>query len=101
GVNVVEIDLLRRGARTELGEPLPEGDYFTFVFRANRQPADVVDVYAWNVRRQLPAIRVPLRPPDEDVMLDLAGVVSTVYERGAYARKISYDKPLRPPLSRE
>jgi hypothetical protein len=35
GVHVVEIDLLRGGARTELAVPLPPGDYYAVVFRAN------------------------------------------------------------------
>jgi hypothetical protein len=73
GVHVVEIDLLRRGRRTELAQPLPIGDYYAFVFRGDRRPN--VDVYAWNIRQPLPQIPIPLTAPDADVMLDLAALV--------------------------
>lgn len=88
GVHVVEIDLLRRGRRTELARPLPAGDYYAFVFRGDRRPD--VDVYAWNIRAALPSLPIPLAPPDADVWLDLAAVVNTVYDRGGYARKLRY-----------
>jgi len=97
GVNVVEIDLLRRGQRTQLAQELPVGDYYAFVFRRDRAPQ--VDVYAWAIQRELPTIAVPLRAPDADVPLDLAAIVATAYDRGKYARKLQYDRPLAPPLS--
>lgn len=88
GVHVVEIDLLRRGRRTELAAPLPAGHYFAFVFRADRRPD--VDVYAWDLRHALPMIPVPLQSPDADVKLELSAVVSTAYARGQYGRKLPY-----------
>src|SRR5690606_13090932 len=42
-VNMVEIDLLLKGERLETIEPLPEGDYYAFITRAQRRPK--VDVY--------------------------------------------------------
>lgn len=95
GVHVVELDLLRRGARTELSAPLPAGDYYALVFRADRRPD--VDVYPWGLRDRLPVVPIPLRAPDPDVALDLASIVSTAYERGRYARKLGYaDAPPGP-----
>jgi hypothetical protein len=88
GVHVVEIDLLRRGRRTELAQPLPAGDYFAFIFHGDRQPN--VDVYAWSIRHPLPQIPIPLTAPDADVMLDLAALVNTAYDRGRYTRKLRY-----------
>jgi hypothetical protein len=53
------------------------------------------------MQERLPVIPVPLLEPDPDVPLDLAAVAS-VYERGAYARKIDYRQlPPAPPLSAE
>jgi len=92
GVHVVEIDLLTRGRRTQLSRPLPSGDYFVCVFRGDRRPN--VDVYAWGVRQPLPPVPVPLRTPDPDVAMDLALVVTTVYDRGRYERKLRYGMPL-------
>jgi len=39
--------------------------------------------------------------PDPDVLLDLNGVVASVYERGAYERIIDYRQPPPPPLTDE
>ena len=97
GVHVVEIDLLRRGRRTELAEPLPPGDYYTLVFRADRRPD--VEVRAWGLRDPLPGIAIPLRKPDVDLKLDLAAIVATVYERGRYDRKLRYSLPVPAPAS--
>jgi len=88
GVHVVEIDLLRRGTRTELAQPLPAGDYFAFIFRADRRPD--VNVYHWGLREALPSIKVPLRAPDADLSFELSEIVGTAYDRGRYGRKLSY-----------
>jgi hypothetical protein len=100
GVHVVEIDLLRRGTRTELARPLPPGDYFAFVFRADRRPD--VGVYHWGLREMLQPIPVPLRAPDPDVNLELGAIVNTAYDRGRCNRKLSYGgAPPAPALSVE
>lgn len=97
GVHVVEIDLLRRGARTELAEPLPPGAYFAMCFRADRRPD--VDVYAWPLRGPLTPVAVPLKRPDRDVQLDLAAVVTSIYDRGHFAEKLRYRLPPPGPMS--
>jgi hypothetical protein len=89
-VNMVEIDLLLGGERLATVEPLPPADYYAFVTRAHRLPK--VDVYAWSVRQALPPIPIPLLPPDADVPIDLAVLVTQVYDRGRYAQLIAYDK---------
>jgi Protein of unknown function (DUF4058) len=99
GVHVVEIDLLRRGRRTELARPLPAGHYYAFAFRADRRPD--VDVYAWDLRHPLPTVSVPLQAPDPDVSLELRGVVNSAFDRGRYARKLRYSSAPPEPLSAE
>lgn len=98
GVNLVELDLLVGGRRIELPEPLPPGDYYAFVTRV-RPEKRVCDVYAWDVRRPLPPVPVPLRAPDPDVWVDLAEVFHTAYERGRYARSLDYGKAPPAPLA--
>jgi hypothetical protein len=93
-INLVEIDLLLAGERLETVEPLPAGDYYALVSRAERRPE--CDVYAWSVRRPLPPIPVPLKRPDADVPLELAVVFGQAYDRGRYAELLRYDTP--PPL---
>jgi len=99
GVHVVEVDLLRRGTRTELASPLPLGDYYTLVFRSDRRPD--VDVWAWNVRAPLPSVSIPLKKPDDQIWLELRAVVNAVYDHGRFTRKVRYDRPPVPPLSPE
>src|SRR5439155_20093719 len=61
-VNVVELDLLRAGARFEFVEPLPPGQYYAFVSRASRP--SITYAHAWSVRSRLPTVPIPRRPPD-------------------------------------
>jgi len=42
-------------------------------------------------------IRIPLRPPDPDVPLDLQKMLDRVYESGRYW-KLNYQEPLEPAL---
>lgn len=97
GIHFVEIELLRAGTRTKLAKPLPAADYFVNVFRADRTPD--VNVYSWKLRDKLPAVPIPLRRPDHDVLLDLRTALHTAYEQGRYDRKLRYARPLDPPLS--
>src|SRR5579871_6582142 len=82
GINIVEIDLLRRGRRISLNKPLPSGDYFAFISRFH--PRAICEVYHWNVRRVLPVLPVPLHGGDHDARISLQKVFETTYERGGY-----------------
>lgn len=93
--NIVEVDLIRAGRRLQLNRPLPPDDYYCFVSRGDRRPA--CDVYHWSVRDPLPAIPVPLRPPDADVVVGLADPFRVAFARGRYGRFIDYAEP--PPAS--
>ena len=100
-VHLVEFDFLLGGRRLSMGKPLPAGDYFALISRAERRPDS--EVYAWTVRDRLPSIPIPLAPPDDDVVVDLGAVFTTAYSRGRYARLIDYTTPpsvLRKPEDR-
>ena len=95
-VNIVELDLIRAGKRLGgFDRPLPPGDYYAFVSRADRRPR--TEVYSWHVRRTLPPIPLPLRPPDSDVTIDLGAAFAVAYERGRYDRVVDYSAPPPPP----
>jgi hypothetical protein len=49
------------------------------------------------LRERLPAIRIPLRPTDADVALDIQRLVEQAYADGRYD-DIDYRKACRPPL---
>ena len=57
-------------------------------------------VYSLPLRQRLPAIAIPLRPTDADVVLDLQQMIDQCYERGRYHR-IDYRQPPEPPLPPE
>lgn len=102
GVNLVEIDLTRRGRRRLLvsEDELPADQrttYLTSVWRATRPGLN--EVYAIALQQPLPNISVPLRPDDPDVHLDLQPLIETVYATGRY--DIDYSAELDPPLDAE
>lgn len=87
-VHLFELDLLLGGKRLPFDDPLPAGECYAMVARAERRP--VCDVYAWAMRDPLPALPIPLAVPDPDVTVDLAEVYRTTFERGRYATSIDY-----------
>jgi hypothetical protein len=92
------LDLLIRGTRLQMKKPLPAGDYFAYVSRADRRFFS--DVYPWHVRHPLPTIPIPLLEPEADYMLKLDALFGLTYDRGRYGRELNYkaDPPsfLRP-----
>ncbi len=103
GAKLVEIDLLRQGAwlfpqviRAVLQQA--NACYGISVFRAVR-PGDY-EVYPIRFRDRLPVIRVPLRPSDADVLLDMQPLVDQCHERGRY-HLLNYRLLLEPALSPE
>jgi hypothetical protein len=96
--HLMEIDLLRKGKRVPMSDPLPAGDYFVLLTRANQRPLS--DVWPIALAEPLPMVRVPLREPDPDVPLDLQQAFTTIYESSPYGVAIDYSKPPDVPLSR-
>lgn len=94
--NLVELDLLRGGARLPTVEPLEPADYFTFVCRAKNRPH--ADVYAWRLQQALPTIPVPLAADDDDVDIDLQAVFTRVYDDFGYDYSLDYQSTIEPPI---
>jgi Protein of unknown function (DUF4058) len=95
-VHLVEFDFLLGGRRLPTRRPLPPGDSYAIVSRCETRPN--AEVYAWTLRDALPAIRIPLRAPDPDLVLDLAAVYEETFRRGRYGRSLRYGQPLNLPL---
>jgi hypothetical protein len=93
-VHVVEIDLLRRGARAWLEEPLAGAAYLAALIRAGSIRAEVWPI---ELRQRLPVLPIPLRRPQPDVPLDLQLALDTVYDEARYALSLRYDGPPPPP----
>ena len=91
----LEIDLLRAGSRPPAIPP--RGDYDAALHRGGA--ADRLEAWFVSLREPLPTIAVPLRPPFEDLILDLQQAVETLYDRYRYDTAIEYDgPPPSPPL---
>jgi hypothetical protein len=99
GVNFVEIDLTRSGDRDAvlpiLSTVQPRPTYVGCVRRAVR-PSQVA-VNLMPLDQPLKPMRIPLRPSDEDVILQLQPLVEIAYDRGRYDT-LDYSRPLDPPL---
>jgi len=88
----IEIDLLREGDRSE--ELADKSDYYVLLKRGKVSP---FEVWFFDLRDPMPTIAVPLRPPFEDVPLDLQAVFDTAYTRAHYADSIDYTATVPPP----
>jgi hypothetical protein len=103
GANLVEIDLVRQGswvfpqAVRNVLQHAGTG-YGVAVWRTARPTEH--EVYPIRLRERLPAIRVPLRPSDADVVLDLQPLIDQCHERGRY-HLLAYRLALQPPLAPE
>jgi hypothetical protein len=77
-------------------KPLRDWHYFAIVARVHNLPT--AEVYSWTIRDRLPAIPIPLRPPEADVRIDLQALVDRVYNLGRYGRTPRHDQPLPPDI---
>jgi hypothetical protein len=98
-VSRVEIDLLREGRRlfdfpVRLLKPTQINPYYVTVYRGSK--VGECEIYAIDLREPLPVIKIPLRPADADLPLDLQPLIEHVYRTGRFP--IDYSDPCDPPL---
>lgn len=97
GAHLVEIDLLRVGARFPTGKPLPAVPYFVFISHAERRHE--VEVWPIPLDQPLPEISIPLLPDDPPVRLALQQALSVIYDIIGYDELIEYAQPPSGPLT--
>ncbi len=109
GVNVLEIDLVRAGGHL-IDVPLDDvpadlvTPYKACVHRGSvgddGDPPDRVtaEYYPIPLRSRVPLIAVPLRPADDDLLLDAQRSLDEVDATGQYAGKLDYASPPDQPL---
>jgi hypothetical protein len=99
--NLVEIDLNRFGMHTlafplVLLKPKFRTPYMACVRRATRR--DWAEIYAMPLSQPLPSVKIPLRPDDADILLDLQSLVEQCYRNGGYEGTLDYTANPDPPL---
>jgi hypothetical protein len=94
GVHLLELDLLRRGARPIIHPRIPSSHYLIALTRAR---IGTTALWPLTIRDKLPFVPVPLQPPDDDVVLDLPTALASIYDEAAYDLSIDYKQPPPPP----
>ena len=98
-VNLVEIDLIRQGQHVALAplELIPAPRRGPYVVSVHRQwEPEHLEVYPATLRETLPSVRVPLRPTDRDVVLQVQSLVDDCYRDGRCERTDYSGSPLLP-----
>jgi hypothetical protein len=102
--NLVEIDLLRMGTFV-VAVPLRQVEkkgrtpYIVCVRRA--AVPNKAEVHLVGLGDPLPKVKIPLRPKDQDVVLDLQSLIELCYRKGRYEGDIDYAREPYPPLRGE
>jgi hypothetical protein len=94
--HLVEIDLLRGGEPMKMWGDGKDSHYRILVSRADRRPR--ADLYAFNLRDLIPPFSLPLRPGDEEPLVDLGTLLHALYDRAGYDLALDYTAEPVPPL---
>jgi hypothetical protein len=104
-VNLVEIDLLRRGPHVSatplsmLRQKLGDFDYHVSVAMPGKRPSHLAA--GIKLTDRLPAIGIPLDSGAAPITIDLQPMIEAAYDRGRYTELFSYREPCDPPLTPE
>jgi hypothetical protein len=93
-VNILEVDLLRRGQRPWPEADMPPTTYMAALIRARAAQADI---WPMALRDPLPVLPIPLLLGDADVPLDLQAALDTIYADAQYGLTIDYSAVPPPP----
>jgi hypothetical protein len=101
--NLVEIDLLRAGQHVaavplENVHPRLRTHYLVCVRRATVRSK--AEFYPMFLSEKLPTVKVPLRPSDADVPLDLQALIEQCYRNGRYEGDLDYRRDPEPPWNK-
>ena len=100
--HLIEIDLLRAGAHTvaaPIEEARIENNWHYIISSSLSWRRELMDYWPITIRESLPVISVPLRTPNEEVLLDLQAAFNRIYDTGPYPRLTNYcEEPPTPPF---
>ncbi len=98
GTNFVEIDLIRSGEHI-VGAPIqsiPDEKRGAPIVSVHRAVTLTWEIYPVSLRELLPTFRVPLRPCDSDVVIQLQSAFDENYRHGGYGNRVDYAKEPEP-----
>jgi hypothetical protein len=99
GVNLLEIDFLRKGKRPDYSSTWPKSTYYIQLVEAY---ADTTSLWNINIDDQLPTVTVPLLLEDDSLLLNMQKVIDEVFTYSTYHRMIDYQNAkVKPPFSPE
>ncbi len=94
-VHLLEIDFLRRGTRVWEYDGMP--DHAQHLVVLTRSGTRQMEIWPIGLADQLPVLPVPLRPPHDDVALDLQAAITALYDEAYYHLSIDYHQAPPPP----
>jgi len=97
--HLIEIDLLRSGKYLPFASEIPQTDYRISIGRANQRPQ--AQLYAFNVRDEIPVFRIPLQSGDGEPELNLQSLLLGVYDRARFDLTLNYDREPVPRFKEE
>ena len=97
--HLVEIDLLRTGDPMKMWGDGKDTHYRILVSRAERRPR--ADLYAFNLCDPIPSFLLPLRPGEEEPVVELNALLHALYDRAGYDLAVDYSAEPVPPLEGE
>jgi hypothetical protein len=97
--HLVEIDLLRAGEPMAMSSPVANtvSDYRILISRSELRPRAAL--LPFGVRQPIPGFYLPLRPEDQEPVVDLNRIFHALYDRGGYRRRIDYRTEAEPSLA--
>ena len=89
--NLVEIDLLHKGAAMPTVSGSVESPYRILVSAERARPQALL--YPFALTQPLPTVSIPLREGDKEPEIDFQALLNQVYERSGYRFSIDYSQP--------
>lgn len=93
--HLVEIDLLRSDLPMAMIGTNVQTHYRILVSRASKRPT--ADLYGFNLQEAIPTFPLPLKPEDQELIVDLQEIFAGVYNKGSYDLRIDYQQPIPNP----
>jgi hypothetical protein len=94
--HLLEVDLIRSG------EPMPLMDdgrtsvYRILVSRGERRPNAIL--YRFGIRQPIPTFPLPLKPGDQEPLVDMGQILHDLYDQASYDLRLDYTGDPHPPL---